>query len=400
MKKQTLILMAMTALLMSACGNEGNNTGSGGGPNQDAPVQGGNNSGTGTPQGNVDGQSDVDLVVSDITTTPWQGGAKGAYSIIHDDVCANPLGNDGLYKNWLEIEKRKIVVGLGVVVSYCTDQWFVALKQMEQAGFEIVNHSYSHKDLTAADTDLAIEIKKADLILHEKGLGEGTQGATFFAFPYDTSNDAVLTEVKNNSYKGARGGQRGINDHEMDVLDPLEPFKAQYDCFSLHETDGPNCSKYKYSTDLDILNAYVDDAVRSGGWALRELHGIGVGDSWGWVDETAYLAHLDYIKGLVDKGDLWVATPTVVTKYRASRAYCGKPQVIDGNVLQFKSFIDAPGCIEYAVPLTVRFKVDKDKKVIAIDQMTGKQHPLKKLSATEYLVDLDPLSGKIKISHQ
>src|SRR3954470_22915133 len=74
----------------------------------------------------------------------WKGGAKAAYTYIHDDLC-DP-STPGIFKYAdPEAKKRGLVFGSGAIVENCSDKW-KQLNQMVADGDEIVSHSWTHAD--------------------------------------------------------------------------------------------------------------------------------------------------------------------------------------------------------------------------------------------------------------
>ena len=117
--------------------------------------------------------------------TTWRGDAKGAYSIIHDDLCDASVG--GLFDSAnTELHQRGLRAGFGAIVGACDGalegsevQW-PQVKELVANGHEIFSHSWSHACLApdsphcggAGSTDYATEIDKAHSTLEAK-LGGG-----------------------------------------------------------------------------------------------------------------------------------------------------------------------------------------------------------------------------------
>ncbi|MEJ5306805.1 MAG: polysaccharide deacetylase family protein [candidate division WOR-3 bacterium] len=77
---------------------------------------------------------------------------------------------------------------------------FKMLKEMEESGFEIISHSYSHKDLRKLNREkLKIEVVRSKELL-EKILKKNVD---YFLYPFGLTNERVKKEVKDAGYKGA-----------------------------------------------------------------------------------------------------------------------------------------------------------------------------------------------------
>lgn len=280
-----------------------------------------------------------------VSVTAFKGGAKGAYSIILDDYCATWTSGIDQFAIPSLIE-RDLRVGLGAIGAECErNNYQSQLKNAADLGFEIVNHTWTHPALVQCDSapnpgqqcadvrpDFAEEIDKTRLFLEE---ASGTS-VTFFIFPFNSVDNVVLNHLRDQHYLGARGGSYSIN--PADFSDP----------FTL------NLQGYQQD-----LNSYPNQAVASGAFAFRNLHGI-ADESFETVPLAQWHEHLDYIKILSDRYDLWVDTPTAIVRYSRSKALCGIP-VIENGVLTFVGAL--PGCEEYVTGLTVN--------VIFDDELTG-----------------------------
>ncbi len=273
------------------------------------------------------------------TVTDFRGDARGAYSIIHDDVC--DYGTDGIRDHAIVgLSERGLRAGLGAISAQCEARsYWPILEDAISHGHEILSHSATHPSLVM-DPDYETQIDGSKASIEENVAGARV---TFFIFPFDEFDDAALEYLESHDFLGARAGERGLNDPIVP-----DPMRLNFDVY------GPEYSIYKDAyekgTVEDILKKYVDDAVSQHKWAVRELHGV-EDNSWEAVPLADYTTHLDYVKGLVDSGALWMDTPTEITRYTQSRALCGTP-VVEGNVLRFKD--PQPGCDKYRTKLTVR----------------------------------------------
>jgi len=327
------------------------------------------------------------LIINIEKVANWKGGAKAAYSIIHDDY-PYPAG---LQTHYRELNTRGLQAGFGVIVQPTErgQSHFSALRKMVDEGHEIINHSYSHADLRLDDADLRQEIDYSTERLRTKGFD-----ITAFVFPYDRFNDALLQRLKNQGYLGARAGERGVNSANMDTNDPLAPFRARFDAFFEDPSTGQNTLSI-YKAQGNVLKAYVDDAIHKGGWAVRELHSIE--DSyWGSVSLAKYTAHLDYVADKVKSNDVWMDTFTNVNRYRSSRAYCGEALAQDGAVVFSTS--TSEDCTKYATPLSVIVNTNGVNDITVTQN--GVNIPSKHLDSGRHMLDIDPTAGPAYITGQ
>lgn len=269
------------------------------------------------------------------SVTNFKGGAKAAYSMVLDDYCGSWVSGIEDYAIPTLME-RGLRAGLGALASECEKNNFQArLKNAAQQGFEIVNHTWSHPALvpcaskpdpnqacSATRPDLSVEIDKARDFLQQ------ASGApvNFFVFPYNSVDDVVLNHLKSKGYLGARGGG-----YTMNAANFADPFRLNL------------------LGNQPDMNALANQAVASGSFALINLHGI-ADASYEPVPLATWVSHLDYLKSLVAKNDLWVDNPTAIVKYSRTKALCGTPQ-INGNTLAFTGA--QAGCATYATGLTV-----------------------------------------------
>lgn len=361
----------------------------------------------------ANGQKDLYTVTIDIKAAPtaklevtlervanWKGDATAAYSIIHDDLCAwGVSAGGGMFQNWRELTDRNLVAAYGVVTSWCQEADFTEMQNMVNAGMEMVNHSHSHINLRENVEDWDTEFGLSTEVLRQRGFE-----VSYFVYPYDAFNDAMFAKLNNElGYLGSRGSPPGspfgvVNTADMSTFDVLQPYRNKFDIYNeYNDPDEPRFSVYTGGSG-DPLNKYVDDAVRYGGWAVRELHGIDFPESWGNVPLNIYLPHLDHVKTLVDQNSLWMDTPTNITRYRSSRAYCGDAIVNEGSI----SFMTptAAGCQKYSAPLTVIISVPGSGSVKATQN--GEDIPIKALGVDgtryRYMLDIDPTRGATDIT--
>jgi peptidoglycan/xylan/chitin deacetylase (PgdA/CDA1 family) len=308
------------------------------------------------------------LAVESVAT--WKGDAKGAYTIIHDDVCDYTI--DSLFDvAEPELSARGLHSAFGAIVSRCEERkLWSKLELMRQHGHEIINHTWDHKDMVEdAQASLAVEIDQATQVLDANLVGQQT---SFFIFPYDSFNDAAVQHLGGLGYLGARAGAKGVN-----TADFADGLRVMFDVYG-----GENSI---YDGQGDILQIYVDLAISEGGWSVREFHGVADQTFWA-MDTNAYKAHLDYVKSKVDSGELWVDTPSTVVRYRFARQYCGLPAVMGSSLVPAMPSAD---CARYATAVSTIVTTTVDAPSLLASQ-DGKELVTKRLGPSRYLVDLDP----------
>jgi hypothetical protein len=312
------------------------------------------------------------LVVESVAV--WKGETKGAYTIIHDDLCDWNI-NSLLTIAEPELTKRSLPSAFGAIVQRCEERTlWPRLEEMRQHGHEIINHSWDHQDIVLAEppTTLELQVNHATEVL-DANLKD--QKTSFFIFPYDSFNDAAIARLSTLGYLGARAGTKGVNGADFP-----DGMRVMFDVYG-----GENSI---YDGDGDILKIYVDLAISEGGWSVREFHGIDDTTFWSMATPD-YQTHLDYVKSKVDSGELWVDTPSTVVRYRFARQYCGMPTP-DTYKVEFAS--PSAECARYATSLTVIVTTETDAPSLLAEQ-NGKMLKTKRLAEKRFAVDIDPAQG-------
>ncbi|XZG71194.1 carbohydrate-binding protein [Chitinibacteraceae bacterium HSL-7] len=291
--------------------------------------------------------------VGKISVGTWRGFAKGAYSMVHDDLCA--YITDGQIQHALpELKARGLKAAFGMITGNCAPYQWQAARDMIADGQEIFSHTRHHYDANTTSWDSTAELQGSadDIAQHLDGYR-----ATFFAWPSDIAPDAPLAALRaTESYLGGRAPNRvneagnieygqaaGVNPPDF-----ADPYKIKWDVF----TNSGIWSLYPQGSE--ILDLHVDAAIAQGGWAVRTLHGV-EDTSWESVPLARYTAHLDYVKTKVDSGELWMAPPTSVIRYRMTREHCAPTLSADQKQVTFAAQ-DAT-CLKYATPVSVRLSV-------------------------------------------
>jgi hypothetical protein len=337
----------------------------------------------------------------EVRAATWRGNAKGAYSIIHDDLCGSPTSLETGKVSGL-LATHGIKAAFGAIAGSCDEKW-PAVKALQAEGHEIINHSWDHTDHVLA-RNLAVQIDQADAALKQSVGAAATQ---FYIFPFDSFDAEAIAHVKALGYVGARGGKQG----HLNAADFADDFALNYDVFgagySTYCDEGvcagehltccgveTPCVVGTTYTDqgsracrVSVVNSYIDAAIASGSWALREFHGVD--DGWEGVANDVYSEHLAYVAGKAQARELWIATPTAVIKYRHAREACA-PQ-LQGTRVTFNA--GDPNCVKYATRLTL---VVRSQLPTLTATVGGNALPVERV-ADEFLLEVEPGAGEITL---
>jgi hypothetical protein len=308
----------------------------------------------------------------------WKGGAKGAYTLIHDDACDYTLDSHFTIAD-PELTSRNLRAAFGAIVERCGERGvWNRLEVLRSHGHEIINHSWDHQDMVmaAATAPLSLEIDQANQELDKNLVNQHT---SFFIFPYDSFDDMAVDHLDQIGYLGARAGKKGVN-----MPDFPDGMRVMFDVWGGEDSI--------YNGQGDILQIYVDLAISEGGWAVREFHGI-ADMSYNPMTVDGYRQHLDYLRSKVDSGDLWVDTPSTVLRYRFARQYCHLPSA-KGYVLSFDA--PDPECMKYDTELSVIFTTTADVRGV-VAQQGDKVQTATALGDHRYLINVNPAGGAIAV---
>jgi len=320
-----------------------------------------------------------DITVTSVQKTKWKYNAKGVYSIIHDDF--GDGGTTGLHEYAIpEANKRGIKLGLGALVSECVNNnYWAIIRDAVGNGHEIINHSYTHINLsTASSSVLQYEIVDATEKLHKEiRVDYPDYKVTFFIFPYDEFSSSAIAVLKENGYIGARCGSK----------QQLAYPSANFDSYM-----GVNFDVYDQwgGTQKYGINDFPDAAISNGAWAVREFHGVG-DESWHPVPVEEYKEHLDHIKAKMDAHELWVGTPSTVIKYCKTYHTCGEPSY-SGNIINFPSGSSVDD--KYATDISLIVGVTESPEMLVARQ-EGKKCEVIEWGTDKYLINAHPKKGDV-----
>jgi hypothetical protein len=321
----------------------------------------------------------------------WRDDARGAYSIVHDNVCA-PQFSGILEVAVPALDKRGLKAGLAAVVSDCDGlALWPRLKSAAERGHEIVSQSTTHATVTPENAAREVEGAKKAL---ERGTGAPVD---FYAFPYDKFTPETIALVEKAGYKGARAGAR--NDFDGQRNPPVNPADPTNDFTVVFDVWPRLYSKYTLYDGADLLNVHVWDAIEKGGWAMRELYSIRLeGDApeapgFGAVPLDVYEKHLDFLVEARRASYVWVDTPRAILSYRRARKACGVSAA--GHRLTFD--VSKPDCARFATPLSVVVTARADLPQITARQR-GETVPVRPLGGGRFVVTADPTHGDVLLS--
>ena len=206
-------------------------------------------------------------------------------------------------------QARGVKICFGAITGYCGATEWANARTMIANGHECVNHSHNHKcggsagqctGLTSyGAADFNTELNQSTTLIQTN---TGVK-PLFFIHPYDASSDAILNHLQGTlGYLGARSGSQGI----VNANTFTDFMRENYFVY-----DGTAAA-------LTSLNTAVNTAISSGGYAVREFHGVDDG-SWAAMTAANYTSHLDYVKSKMDDGSLWSATASEAITYKMQR---------------------------------------------------------------------------------
>jgi hypothetical protein len=322
----------------------------------------------------------------------WRDDAKGAYAMIHDDMCGPGL--EGIQDLAVPaLAARGLRAGLGPFVDACEEnnRWDV-VREAESLGMEIINHSYSHPEITPANAAKEVAQAKAAF---DKQL---ENPITFYIFPYDFFTAETIAAVGTAGHLGARAGNRDpFNGADKPPINPAEPGGDLTLTFDVWPR---NYSKYARYAAEDMLWVHAVNAVEKGGFAIREFHSVMEDNEqmpevrgFGPIKISEYERHLDDLVAARNAGQLWTDNPSTILKYRQARVACGAS--VDGDTIVFDDS-DAD-CKKYATPISVIVRVDSELRGLNATQ-DGAQVPTWRLEDGVFSVTADPTKGDVVLS--
>ena len=319
----------------------------------------------------------------------WKNGAKGAYSIIHDDY-----GNGGVDGIWQYADtiasNRNLKFTFGAISGDCENFRNINGQPSPYAyaknvmiplhGHEIINHTHTHncavnRGWSPCDGTGWGQVKNSanwqtELYTSHNSIKTNTgYQPRYFIYPYDQFTDLANTELEALGYIGSRTGWSvdGVHadfykfGYEANDENLFKPNSTGFFRTSVQVFDDVDAAKSNADQTLELNNP-VDEAILNSSWANRELHNVG-SSGWGHVEVPAYRAHLNYVKSKVTSGDLWMGTVSEIITYqiqKLSYVPTATADVINKRILV--SFADDKSVVNvnmnnYLTPLAVKTSV-------------------------------------------
>jgi hypothetical protein len=322
----------------------------------------------------------------------WRDDAKAAYSMIHDDVCGPALRGIDQYAV-PALALRNLSAGLGPFVQVCEqgNLWKV-VQDAENLGNEIVNHSYTHPNITVANAPLEVVMSKAQFDMRLRN------PVTFYIFPFDFWTPDTVKAVENAGHFGARTGSRDDNDGFTNP--PINPPDPGNDMALEFDVWPRTYSKYALFPGNEILNLHVWNAVDRGAYSVREMHSVSGQDNpsssgsegFGPVPLRTYEDHLDFLVKAWKANLVWTANPSTVIRYRHARTACSAS--VTGSNIIFDT--TNPDCVKYATPISVIVHTANDVPGLKATQGASPVFT-RKLGPNTFSVDADPTVGSVAL---
>jgi Polysaccharide deacetylase/PA14 domain/Secretion system C-terminal sorting domain len=324
-----------------------------------------------------------------VSYATWKDNAKAAYTIVHDDFGDGATSGIAKYADGIAYS-RGIKFCFGAITSQCDGNDWSDARRMRGHGHEAINHTHSHRcsyqpgwcasNNIYSSRDFSVELDGSTNLI-EQNVGERPR---FFIHPYDLSTSQVLDRLKSLGYLGARSGSQGaLNNPYFNDFFHLNYF--------VHD---PNSNLYQ-------LNQAVQSAVSSGGYLMRELHGVGDG-SWASVPVSDYQSHLDFVKQQMDAGNLWSATASEAITYKMQKdAY--QPSVsYDGNAKTLTVNFSGGSSESYLfkTPVTLNIQLNGLNFSGGVTAKQGGENLYANASSSRITVNAYPHKGNIVISAQ
>jgi hypothetical protein len=321
----------------------------------------------------------------------WRDDAKAAYTMIHDDMCGRELrGIDRMAVPALAL--RGLTAGVGPFVDACaTDGLWGMVRAVEAKGNEIVNHSWTHPNITALNAYKEVILAKREFDL------QMLKPVTFYIFPYDFFTDETVSMVEAAGHIGARAGMRDMTDGFMNP--PLNPPEPTNDMRLLFDVWPRTYSKYAAYPEKAILNLHVFNAIEKGGFGVREFHSVSpddkpplAGQGFGPVPLKVYEDHLDFLYLAWKSNLVWTSNPSTIIRYRHARTTCKAS--VAGNAISYD--VSNPECQKFATPISVLVKTGNDVPGLKATQ-AGQTVFTRKLGPNLFSVTADPTLGNVEL---
>lgn len=323
--------------------------------------------------------------------TTYGHNATGAYAIDVDDFPYIQFKSNG-FGNIAHIpicESYGVVLSFALSVKDCYNEEsygepiFDSLRAWHARGFEMANHTWTHKIIKTTNYE--------DQILQAQDSLESLFGERpyFFVYPEDVYTDAHNDYLRENDYVIATGGeQEEDNPLTVNAADWTDCIEAGYRCMNdgLTETQQRN-----------FFNGYIDEIIEEGGWGIRMIHSLDYDYGWGGVYEHVFDEHLAYVKGKIDSGLIWMSTCTNMGKYIQERAaHSVSLTSASDDTIEIDWTLGDLDTSIYNYPLTIKIDMPTNYDNIGILQ-NGVDLAYTELTNDSIWFEANPNAGKILI---
>lgn len=293
------------------------------------------------------------LLISTISFAPpqiatWQGNAEAAYTLTMDDsretqvTMVEPIWTEHNLVGTFFINPSD---NFWAWRKYGKDYW-----TFPSRGHELSSHTLNHYSVVlnhptnphfTSYEEVAADCEEVASIFREH---IGTAPTTF-CYPW---GDDDSTEISNH-YIAARDVCNYTERNGRFIPNPpTPPDMYKIGCFFAAGGNSWWGDKYdfgNYEMATRNFSKYIEDTLYYGGWAVEYSHGLSVGDR---IDLVAYGEHMDELSDLSERGVIWNATFSDVSKYIYER---DAAQIsIVGDILTVDDHLDDN---LFNVPLTV-----------------------------------------------
>ncbi len=326
------------------------------------------------------GEERTVLITTDDIAMPvicaWEDNKTSAVSVTIDDgvyesaIIYNDLQKKYGIRSTQFIITNKLNDESGYKNMYYVDGWNDIFKQ---GYMDLGNHSYSHLIKYSTDTYTEEELSH-DITTSQKELKESFPGydVISFATPWGQTPQNVVDELKKGHYANRIAGGGVISGKKISNMYKLPSATVQY------------------GTTIETLNGYVDEVVKTGGWYIPLLHGVGAdgspAESFASNIKTIE-EHFKYIKEKSDNGEVWSGSFNDVVKYIYERE-AAKAEIVEqtdnsitikvSDTLEDNEVFDYPLTIKVNVPKEwtqkVKFTHNDKEQTIEVTEESGKKY--------------------------
>jgi peptidoglycan/xylan/chitin deacetylase (PgdA/CDA1 family) len=318
----------------------------------------------------------------------WKDNAKAAYTLVHDDFGDASTPGITQYADTIAYN-RGVKFCFGAITSACNAADWTDARRLISHGHEIINHSHSHRcshqpgwcasNNLYSPSDFPVEIDGSTNLI-EQNTGHRPR---FWIHPYDLSTTQVLDRLRSLGYLGARSGAQSA----LNTVNFTNYFTLNY--FVHNET-----------SNLNLLNQALLNAVAAGGYLMRELHGVGDA-SWAPVSVSDYRSHLNLVKQQMDAGNIWSATTSEAITYKMQKDAYSPSVAYNATAKTLTVRFSGSAPIQTSIfktPVTLNIKLNGLSVGSNLTVKQGTETLSAKVSANQITVNAYPHKGDIVIS--